>query len=57
MNKWLWLALGALLLLFLLRVAGVYLDCLISHRSGYYLKDDREPIHQACKLRLSPFYI
>lgn len=57
MNRYLVYLLLALLALFSLRVLGNFFNCLIDHRSGYLILQDRAPIHAACKLRLNPFFL
>lgn len=52
-------------LLILLGLGGIYWqwvglnydNCIIQHRSNFWLLEDREPIHKACKQRLNPFYL
>ena len=33
-----------------------YGDCVLDHRNDYFLLHDREPIHEACRERLNPWY-
>lgn len=57
MNRYLFLFLAGLLLIFIVYAGGEYVLCLLSHWLGFHLFSDRQAVSAACFSHLNPFHL